>query len=99
MKYSKLVLPIIVISQFCCTSLWFAGNGVMNDLAYAFNLEVSAVGHLTSSVQFGFILGTLIFALLTIADRFHHQKYFLLVLLLVAHLILRQYLNIKLYIL
>ena len=76
MKYSKLVLPIIVISQFCCTSLWFAGNGVMNDLAYAFNLEVSAVGHLTSSVQFGFILGTLIFALLTIADRFSPSKVF-----------------------
>lgn len=76
MKRSKLVLPVIVISQFCCTSLWFAGNGVMNDLVEAFNLEVSAVGHLTSAVQFGFILGTLIFALLTIADRFSPSKVF-----------------------
>jgi len=76
MKQSKLVLPIIVISQFCCTSLWFAGNGIMNDLVIAFNLEVSAVGHLTSAVQFGFILGTLIFALLTIADRFSPSKVF-----------------------
>lgn len=76
MKHSKLVLPIIVISQFCCTSLWFAGNGVMKDLVEAFNLEISAVGHLTSAVQFGFILGTLIFALLTIVDRFSPSKVF-----------------------
>lgn len=76
MKQSKLVLPIIVISQFCCTSLWFAGNGVMNDLVSTFNLGGSAVGHLTSAVQFGFILGTLIFALLTIADRFSPSKVF-----------------------
>jgi len=76
MKHPKLVLPIIVISQFFCTSLWFAGNGVMSDLVEAFNLEISAVGHLTSAVQFGFILGTLIFALLTIADRFSPSKVF-----------------------
>lgn len=76
MKSHKLVLPIIVVSQFCCTSLWFAGNGVMNDLVSTFNLDNSAVGHLTSAVQFGFISGTLIFALLTIADRFSPSKVF-----------------------
>lgn len=77
MKQSKLILPIIVISQFCCTSLWFAGNGVMGDLIVNFNLKGSALGHLTSAVQFGFILGTLIFAILTIADRFSPSKVFL----------------------
>lgn len=76
MKSHKLVLPIIVVSQFCCTSLWFAGNGVMNDLVSTFNLDNSAIGHLTSAVQFGFISGTLIFALLTIADRFSPSKVF-----------------------
>ena len=76
MKHSKLVLPIIVISQFCCTSLWFAGNGIINELVKNFNLEPSTIGHLTSAVQFGFITGTLIFALLTIADRFSPSKVF-----------------------
>jgi len=75
-KQSKLILPIIVISQFCCTSLWFAGNGVMSDLMVNFNLKSSALGHLTSAVQFGFIFGTLIFAILTIADRFSPSKVF-----------------------
>ncbi|WP_075604026.1 MFS transporter [Saccharicrinis aurantiacus] len=77
MKQSKLILPIIVISQFCCTSLWFAGNGVMGDMMVDFKLKESALGHLTSAVQFGFILGTLIFAILAIADRFSPSKVFL----------------------
>ena len=76
MNKVKWILPVIVFSQFCCTSLWFAGNGVMNDLASAFHLNSSALGHLTSAVQFGFITGTLVFALLTIADRFSPSRVF-----------------------
>lgn len=82
MKQSKFILPVIVISQFFCTSLWFAGNGVINDLVINFDLNVTALGHLTSAVQFGFITGTLIFALLTIADRFSPSKVFLMSALL-----------------
>lgn len=82
MKQSKVILPVIVISQFCCTSLWFAGNGVINDLVLNFNLNISALGHLTSAVQFGFIIGTLGFAILTIADRFSPSKVFLISALL-----------------
>ena len=76
MKKPKIILPIIVISQFCCTSLWFAGNGVMSNLLTTFNLEESDLGLLTSAVQFGFIIGTLVFALFTIADRFSPSKVF-----------------------
>lgn len=76
-KEPNSILPIIVFSQFCCTSLWFAGNGVMSELIVNFNLNASALGHLTSAVQLGFILGTLIFAILTIADRFSPSYVFL----------------------
>lgn len=76
MKHPKFILFIIVISQFCCTSLWFAGNGIMNDLIPFFNLQSSDLAHLTSAVQFGFITGTLVFALFTIADRFSPSKVF-----------------------
>lgn len=76
MIQSKYVLSIIVISQFCCTSLWFAGNGVMDDLLLNFNLENSSLSHLTSIVQFGFIIGTLIFSIFTISDRFSPSKVF-----------------------
>jgi MFS family permease len=66
----KRVLPVIVISQFFCTSLWFAGNAILPDLIKSFHLEPGFLAHLTSMVQFGFITGTFVFALLTIADRF-----------------------------
>lgn len=64
------ILPVIVISQFFCTSLWFAGNAIMPDIAEKFQLTPGFVAHLTSTVQFGFITGTLTFALLTVSDRF-----------------------------
>lgn len=48
----------------------------MTDLLRTFDLDVLALGHLTSAVQFGFILGTLIFAFLSIADRFPPSRVF-----------------------
>jgi MFS family permease len=66
----KKVLPVIVISQFLCTSLWFAGNAIMPDIAQHYHIEPSFLAHITSAVQLGFIAGTLAFAIFTIADRF-----------------------------
>ena len=78
------VLIIIVLAQFGCTSLWFASNAVMTELVSNFNLQASATGDLTSAVQFGFIVGTLVFAILTIADRFSPSKVFFISALLGA---------------
>ena len=77
MNVPKHILPIIVIAQFLCTSLWFAGNGVMVSLIAHFNFGETGLGDITSAVQFGFIIGTLIFAILTITDRFSPSKVFL----------------------
>ena len=76
MKIHEKPLPIIVFSQFCCTSLWFAGNAVMDDLLLNFGLDTTALGHLTSAVQLGFIAGTLIFAFFGLADRFRPSVLF-----------------------
>jgi MFS family permease len=78
MKPPGWIRTVIVVSQFCGTSLWFASNGVMGDLIRYFDLKNDALGHLTASVQFGFITGTLVFALLTITDRFSPSKVFLI---------------------
>lgn len=78
MSRSNYILPAIVFSQFACTSLWFAGNAIMPELTEYFHLPVSALGHLTSAVQLGFISGTLIFAIFTIADRFSPSRVFLI---------------------
>ena len=48
----------------------------MSELITNFNLQWSVLGHVTSAVQFGFIVGTLVFAILTIVDRFSPSKVF-----------------------
>lgn len=70
------ILPTIVGAQFCCTSLWFAGNAVAPELAARFQLPAGFVASLTSAVQLGFISGTLLFALLALADRFSPSRVF-----------------------
>ncbi len=70
------ILLVIVVAQFFCTSVWFAGNAVLNDLVKDLHLEADFLAHLTSAVQIGFISGTLVFALLAIADRYSPSKVF-----------------------
>ena len=78
------ILPLLIVSQFACTSLWFAGNAIVDDLALKTGLGDSIIGYVLSSVQLGFILGTLVFALLMIADRFSPSKVFALCALFAA---------------
>ena len=70
------ILPLIIFSQFAGTSLWFAGNAVILDLQLAWGLGADSVGYVTSAVQLGFICGTLLFAVLVVADRFSPRKVF-----------------------
>ncbi len=73
----KHILPVIVFSQFAGTSLWFAGNAVVPELIEELNLLEMFVGFITMAVQSGFITGTLVFAVLSVADRFSPVKVFL----------------------
>ncbi|MEJ7625895.1 MAG: MFS transporter [Ferruginibacter sp.] len=70
------VLPIIVISQFLCTSLWFAGNSILSDIIIDRHLNASFLADITSAIQLGFITGTLLFAIFTISDRFSPSMVF-----------------------
>ncbi|MDH5597484.1 MAG: MFS transporter [Cyclobacteriaceae bacterium] len=72
----RYILPVIVFSQFAGTSLWFAGNAVISDLQREFSLPDTAVGYITSSIQLGFIAGTMVFAFFTLADRFSPIRLF-----------------------
>lgn len=72
----KHVLLIIVLSQFLCTTLWFVGNAVMPDVAAIYGLDPLFFATQTSAVQLGFITGTLLFAILSVADRFSPSRVF-----------------------
>ena len=80
----KRVLLIIVLAQFLCTSLWFAGNAVLSDLVRGIDSSSGFLAQLTSSVQLGFILGTLVFAIFTISDRFSPSKVFFICAVIAA---------------
>lgn len=84
MKQKSYILPVIILSQFACTSPWFAGNTIIDELISKTGLGTELVGYVISSVQFGFITGTLVFALLMLADRFSPSKVFLICALLAA---------------
>jgi len=68
----------IAIAQLFGTSLWFSANGAAPDLMRAWNIGVSGIGLLTNAVQLGFILGTSVFALSGLADRFPASNIFVL---------------------
>jgi len=78
------ILPLIIVSQFAGTSLWFAGNAILPDIQRELNIQSSALGNITSVVQFGFIAGTLLFAIFSIADRYSSSKVFFISSLIAA---------------
>jgi len=76
MAKKSYILPSIIIAQFLCTSIWFAGNAIISNLVLEYELNSSDLGHIIAAVQFGFISGTLGYALLNLADRFSPSKVF-----------------------
>lgn len=72
------ILTVIVFSQFAGTSLWFAANAVIKDMAVELGLAADVLSAISSAVQFGFISGTLLFAVFTVADRFSPSRIFFL---------------------
>ncbi len=62
-------LWIIVFAQFLGTSLWFAGNAVITDIVQGFQNVTQIIGHSSSAVQLGFVVGTWIVAIFKLADR------------------------------
>lgn len=84
MKPKTHILPIIILSQFACTSFWFAGNAIVEELTLKTGSGPELVGYVISSVQMGFITGTLVFALFMIADRFSPSKVFMVCAFLAA---------------
>ena len=67
---------VIVVAQLFGTSLWFSANSAADDLISAWGIAPADIGTLTNAVQFGFILGTMSFAISGLADRFAASRIF-----------------------
>lgn len=65
--------------------MWFAGNAVISDVFVNETTDhADLIFYLTSSVQFGFIVGTLVFALRSYTDKYSPSKVFLVSALLAS---------------
>ena len=69
---------VICLATLFGSSLWFSVNAVGDGLYAAWGITTAEMGHLTSILQFGFILGTFFIALSGIADRHSPSRIFLL---------------------
>ncbi|WP_322021427.1 MULTISPECIES: MFS transporter [unclassified Burkholderia] len=73
---SKSPILAIVVAQLLGTSLWFSPNSAADDLVRAWSLSTIQLGQLTSAVQIGFIVGTLLLSTSGLADRFPASRIF-----------------------
>ncbi|MFN3998150.1 MFS transporter [Algoriphagus sp.] len=80
---SRSALILIVTAQFLGTSLWFAGNVAAPEIESLLGAS-GMVSWITSAVQLGFIAGTFLYAIGSIADRFSPSSVFLFSALLAA---------------
>lgn len=69
-------IGIVALAQFLGTSLWFSANSAAQDLARQWGASAADIGTLTSAVQFGFIVGTLVLAVTGLADRYRASRIF-----------------------
>ena len=69
-------VPVIVLAQLFGTSLWFSANSAADDLSRQWGIGAAELGTLTNAVQLGFIVGTLLFAISGLADRYPASRIF-----------------------
>ena len=69
-------LVVLVFAQFAGTTLWLSGNAVAGQIEA--ELGVKLGGWLTSAVQFGFIVGTLLNAIFAVPERILSSRLFLI---------------------
>ena len=68
------VLAILAVAELLAMAPWFSASAVSPTLARAWQLSPAATAWLTISVQLGFVLGALVSAILTLADRLSARR-------------------------
>lgn len=75
---------VVSVAVLLASSTWFTGTAAARTLASLWELDAGAVAWLTNATQYGFIVGTLLYALTNLADRFEARRVFLVSALLGA---------------
>ncbi|MCH7871871.1 MAG: MFS transporter [Planctomycetes bacterium] len=77
-------MTVVSLAVLLSTSTWFSGTAVRPALIAAWGLSDVQAAWLTISVQLGFVVGTLLYSLLNIADIYNARRVFLVSALLGA---------------
>ncbi len=70
------MLALLSVAELLGMSVWFAASAVAPQLRSEWGLSVSEAGWLTTTVQLGFVVGTVVAALLNLADVIPSRRYF-----------------------
>ena len=77
-------IAILVICEVAALALWFSTTAVVPSLLLTYELAPGRVAMFTSAVQVGFVAGTLISAVLGLADRLDPRRFFMIATLVAA---------------
>ena len=70
------MLALLSVAELLGMSVWFAASAVAPQLRSTWGLSMSEAGWLTTAVQLGFVVGTIVAALLNLADVIPSRRYF-----------------------
>ena len=79
-----MALFVLLLCQVGAMAVWFSSTAVTARIQATLPLNSGEVSWLTSSVQLGFVLGTLLSAALSLADRWEPRRLFALSALIAA---------------
>jgi MFS family permease len=71
---ARRVLAVLAASELCGMAPWFSASAVAPALSRVWRLDTAGGAWLTISVQFGFVVGALVSALLTLSDRWSARR-------------------------
>jgi MFS family permease len=75
-KTKAAAITAITLSQVLAMTLWFSATATIPALAAEYGLTRAMASWLTGAVQAGFVVGTLISAVLGLADRLDERRFF-----------------------
>ncbi len=77
-------LALLAICEVAALSLWFSASAVIPSLRLEFPLTADQASLITNAVQAGFVVGTIISAVLGLADRLDPRRFFMAATLIAA---------------
>ncbi len=77
-------LALLAFCMVAALGLWFSASAVVPSLIAEYGLSPGRASMMTSAVQIGFVAGTLISALLSLADRLDPRRFFMASALIAA---------------